>query len=533
MNILLFSLTLLTLFLSCKKNSQSSVKGHYENFSTNELGKYKGKLKAIPEYEPSEKVILDVYLLNMLPESDLIPQIISTGIKEILLTHDVGFSETLETGETFSNLRKKLNKADLKKIRLVRRSMEGYGSPWVRDFAPISAINDENKLTLIDMNYYPKDGFIADDSIDQSIAIIHDVSRVSLPIYMEGGNFMINSDGHCFMTKKIVTQNQKRYFNEDKILTEAQISSYFKNYVGCKYAHFFDVMPYEETKHIDIWAKFLTNKIVIVNKLSDEAKNIYKEIPELFEASEKIQKYLDDRADEISKLGFDVKRLPMPALVFGNGKPEHVQVRTYANSLILNKDVIVPQFTKVLEEAHVSSESLEQLAKYEKEVKRVYLNAGLNPRMINADKLHGSYGSFHCLTMQFGQSSNPTPIVAKVPEKLVSTSTSRKFNGNKENLRFEFIQKTNDNYSVVFTGLPIETVKIELYGSDLHSPLETIEVDTKLLTRNDNGTYSEYSPQKSFILKNTQNVYMVFFGEGDLRLFSKDINVNTGEDAYE
>ena len=149
--------------------------------------------------------------------------------------------------------------------------------------------------------------------------------------------------------------------------------------------------------HTDMFVKFINKETVLVNQM--ESLNNYKGI---ISEGELLQNYeygrqLDNIADELSKR-FKVVRLPMPASF-------RELFRTYTNSLIVNKNVIVPRFEydKTVDKLFID---IDILKKQEEIVEKIYTSLGFKVVFINSDNLIAHGGSFHCVTTSLPVNEN-------------------------------------------------------------------------------------------------------------------------------
>ena len=202
------------------------------------------------------------------------------------------------------------------------------------------------------------------------------------------------------MTDRVLKANDEIEREGDQIYSREQIAEFYRKFAGCKRTFIFDSMPYEGTKHIDLWAKFLNDETVIVNEIRDELLPLTNYQPEALEKTKKVKEYLDARAQEIEKLGFKVVRVPMPLPWFG---PDFNLFRSYTNSLILNGTVAIPQYKKpVMAEDGINGQYVDQgfLESYDNEIIKTHQAFNLKVKMIPSDQLIAKGGAIHCTTMQ-------------------------------------------------------------------------------------------------------------------------------------
>ena|GEM_PF-2084039 len=466
--------TVLTLsFLTAcgQQAHDSAIKGHPEYISdrytaqTSKDGILVSPI-AVPEYRDSQGVTISLTVLTSSGQDAMAKALLDSGIDKLyVMVPRVYRYKTADQSPDFLPL-KRLG-ADLSRIILVpvkdsaataAESAKGekYLTVWARDWAPQSAYTANGQLVLLDFNYYSNRD--ADDSAGRSLvelfnqsvpttAIITSpevVSRISVPVYNEGGNFMNNDDGACLMTTRVTDANsaaaiaeaaqdsRRKNIRNDEAMDKTEIIRQYKEKAGCKTVSIFQRMPYEGTGHIDMWAKFLDNKTVIVSELRDEIVNL-----SWYSAKDKakaleIQTYLEARASDIAQLGFEVLRIPMPAPIFGYSeyvdqkKNQIVQVpdifRSYTNSITLNGIAVTPRYeamdvegqvydvktnryigSKAITNAYPDSAFIEE---YENETSSAYEKIGYKMNFVTVDNLISIGGAIHCTTMQIAKNPN-------------------------------------------------------------------------------------------------------------------------------
>jgi agmatine/peptidylarginine deiminase len=367
--------------MACGQSSvPSAVDGHYENSSPAETEPFKGQQRVPAEYAPSQGVVVSYTLVSSYGREDLIKAMIDAGSSKIWMLIPRGSSLTLQSS-SFSRLRSLLG-PDIEKVQLVPQKDSGTLTVWARDWAPLGALGTQS-VRLLDLNYYPSRP--ADDATSRALADATGLPRVSVPVYNEGGNFMTNQQGYCLMTSRVTDANSDVFKNGDLVLDAQEISRYYKDFAGCRQVKIFPRMPTERTGHIDMWAKFLDDKTVIVNELREETLATARGASARAFA-ERIRDFLEARANEIEALGFRVVRIPMPL-------PSSGYFRSYTNSLALNGTAIVPQYLSRADDSSFREE-------YEREVTEAYEASGYQVSFIPSDNLISAGGAVHCVTMQ-------------------------------------------------------------------------------------------------------------------------------------
>lgn len=376
-------------------NHSSGLDGHFEGSAEAQFTRKADAQRATAEWEPSRGVVISQLLITRFGKIDMAKAIIDSGVAKLWIVAPKSSKENLASS-IFRDLRKALGPM-IDKVELIAQQQSGDTTVWARDWAPQGALAADGGLRLLDFNYFPERG--ADDYTAQSMERLLKFDRLSVPVYNEGGNFMTNRNGDCLMTTRVTDANEAKEIPADMELDAAEIQNYYKKAAGCKNVRILPRMPFEGTGHIDMWAKFLNDDTVIVSELRDEVFALYTSEKSRNKA-QKIKKFLDERAKDIEDLGFHVARIPMPGPIF-EGKEVY---RSYTNSLLVNKMVIVPRYRKPQEDdiATYSGKYFDQtlLNGYEKEVRALYEKYGYGFEWVNADDLIYNGGAVHCTTMQ-------------------------------------------------------------------------------------------------------------------------------------
>lgn len=388
----------LTFLSACGRgsNANSKLDGHYENATASSVSKFQGQQFVIPEYSDSRGVILSLPYVTGFNKASAIAEILKTSIKTLWIVVPQDFRGGAESS-VFAELRR-LAGSSFSKVVVVPQRQPGSLTIWARDWSPLTAKTPSGQSRLLDFNYYPNRQ--TDDFTAQSFVTALPFERVSIPVYNEGGNFMSNSDGVCLMTTRVTDANKQKSFENDMILNAEEIKSYYAEYAGCTSVHIFPRIPYEGTGHIDMWAKFLDNDTVIVSEIRDEILNLPNSTKTDRAKYKEIQTYLDARAEEITKLGYSVVRLPMPAPVFNGGAN---MFRSYTNSLLVNGTAFVPRYLAPAKEGlSVEGKYIDSvyLGQYEEEVLQAYKNLGWSSKWVNSDDTIAIGGAIHCTSMQ-------------------------------------------------------------------------------------------------------------------------------------
>ena len=365
---------------ACGGQSNSKLDGHYEESNASSMETFRGEQTVPAEYAPTLGVIVSQPLLQSFGREDIVKAIVDAGAKNVWIVVPRNSGESLQSS-SFARLRQALG-TNVNKVQLLSQKDGGGLTVWARDWSPLGALAKNGELRLLDLNYYPDRP--ADDATGRAFAGFQNVSRVSVPVYNEGGNFMTNSRGDCLMTTRVTDANASASLPGDLVLDAEDVRGYYQGFAGCRQLTIFPRMPTEKTGHIDMWGKFLNDDTVIVNQISDETLDTAGGSERAF--GQKIQAFLEARATDVEALGFNVVRIPMPL-------PRLGFFRSYTNSLLVNGTAIIPEYS-------ASSSDASLVAGYQAEVQKTYSSLGYKTRFIPSDELIRNGGAVHCVTMQ-------------------------------------------------------------------------------------------------------------------------------------
>ena len=249
-----------------------------------------------------------------------------------------------------------------------------FNSIWIRDYGPWSVYAEgSDSLYIIDWVYNrPRP---SDDNIPFLFA-----NNYNIPIYQTtvepyrlvhtGGNFMADGLGTGFSSKLILNENSGK--------TEAQIDNIMNLFMGIDRYIKMDNLPYDQIHHIDMHMKLLDEETLLVGQYPPGVADG----PQI-EAN--LQYVLNNFLTPYGK-PYRVVRIPMPP---HNGQyPPSGNYRTYTNSFIVNKTVIVPTYEE----------------QYDTTALRIYREAmpGYNVVGINCNAIIPSLGAIHCIVKEVG-----------------------------------------------------------------------------------------------------------------------------------
>lgn len=236
---------------------------------------------------------------------------------------------------------------------------------WMRDYGPFGISNSLKKAGIVDTVYrhyqYRRD----DDALPFRLGEAKGINVYGSEIIMDGGNFMVDSAGNLFMTKRTYIWNQ----DKSPEVVDELLRDYFKvkNIHSFKYAGY-PGYPEDGTGHIDMFMKLLADDTVLISTAETE--------PFKSNAEKAIAFFANRTAP--------------------NGKPYKITTvkgwerygtwYTYTNSLIVNNTVLIPSY------AGYEAENAAAKKAYESGM------PGVKVVEINSDSSIHSGGSIHCVT---------------------------------------------------------------------------------------------------------------------------------------
>jgi agmatine deiminase len=251
-----------------------------------------------------------------------------------------------------------------------------FNSVWIRDYGPWSVYsNSADSMMFIDWIYNrPRPN---DDQIP-----VHIANFMNVPLYQTttspydfiatGGNFMTDGHGTGFSSKLILNENPGK--------TEAQIDTIMKKFMGLNRYIKMNNLPYDQIHHIDMHMKLLDEETLLVGQYPPGVADG----PQI-EAN--LQYVLNNFLTCYGR-PYKVVRILQPPDQNGNYPGSGGSYRTYTNSVIINKTVIIPTYE----------------VKYDTIAFRIYREAMPGYRIVgvNSNSIITALGAIHCITKELG-----------------------------------------------------------------------------------------------------------------------------------
>jgi hypothetical protein len=279
-------------------------------------------------------------------------------------------------------VRERLQQADLPLDR-VHLIDAPYNDTWMRDTAPITVWNEQNQPIFVDFEFNgwgEKHPFVQDNLMTRhllqapafkNLYQLQQAQTQQPGFILEGGSIEVNGAG-LLLTSKQCLLNSNRGAR-----TQAQITEQLKRALGVEevlWVSHGHVEGDDTDSHIDTLARFSAEKQVCYQSCDEVDYPSYAELKAL---EKELHELMDPR-------GIELIPLPWPDACYSPEGPR--MAATYVNFLIMNQQVIVPQY-----DVPQDAQAIAQLQRCFPDRKVV----GINCR-----PLIRQGGSLHCITMQ-------------------------------------------------------------------------------------------------------------------------------------
>ena len=243
-------------------------------------------------------------------------------------------------------------------------------SIWIRDYAPFILRYDQENAFMVDARYHTRtmrENRKQDDFMCFELARLLDLPVRSIPLILEGGNFISNGDGLLITSAKTISVNQQEEY------TNKQLISMFSDFLGVNGVCAVNHLKNEPNGHIDMFMTMLGKNLAVVGEIDPAVDSENSAI--LNEAARVISSYTTSDGP------ITVKRIPMPPQS-GN------DWRSYTNIIMANGVLLMPSFSNV-------DPAIENRAE---QVYQSTLPHDWVVKRINCDKLVALRGQLHCMS---------------------------------------------------------------------------------------------------------------------------------------
>lgn len=265
---------------------------------------------------------------------------------------------------------------DLDNLNNVSFIEEGYNSIWIRDYGanPVYQ-NDVDSLILIDWIYNrPRP---LDDQVPNAVG-----EHLDIPVYATtdnpyelvhtGGNYMADGLGTSFSSELILDENPG--------LSEAEIDDIMYQFMGVERYIKMETLPYDVIHHIDMHMRLLDEETLMIGEYPPGTADG----PQI----EANLQYVLSNFNSAYDMPYRVVRIPMPP---DNGQYPNVgwaDYRTYTNSVIVNKTILMPAYEPSFDQTAIDI--------YEENM------PGYKVVPIDCNQIIESLGALHCITKEVG-----------------------------------------------------------------------------------------------------------------------------------
>lgn len=285
---------------------------------------------------------------------------------------------------------------------------EPTNSIWIRDYGQWNVYtNDVDSLLWVDWIYNrPRP---ADDVIPVALANLLDI-----PLYQTltqpndmvntGGNFMVDGFGTGFASELVLEENDATNDFGFSNHSEADIDQIMADFMGIERYIKMPTLPYDGIHHIDMHMKLLDEETLLIGAYP----NGVADGPQI----ESNLNYVLNNFNSVYGTAYNIIRIPMPPQ---NGMYPDTwgDYRTYTNSVIVNKTVLVPTYEE----------------QWDTTALRIYRQAmpGYNVVGIDCNEIITASGAIHCITKAVS-TNNPLLISHQPLADRVFTTTNYEVN---------------------------------------------------------------------------------------------------------
>ena len=256
-------------------------------------------------------------------------------------------------------------------------------SVWIRDYGanPVY-LNGVDSLALVDWIYNrprPLDDIIPDAVGNYFGLPVYSTTVAPYDLTHPGGNNFSDGMGTNFSSKLILDENGPLNQWGTSNHTEEGVDSIMERFYGIDRYVKFPNLPYDGIHHIDMHMKLLNETTLLVGEYPEG-------VPDRTQIETNIQYLLDNFTTPFGT-PYKVVRIPMPPRN-GNYPSTGAPLRTYVNSFIVNKTVLLPTYE----------------LQYDTTALRIWREAmpGYDIVGINCNSIIPAGGAIHCIVKEVG-----------------------------------------------------------------------------------------------------------------------------------
>jgi agmatine deiminase len=198
-------------------------------------------------------------------------------------------------------------------------------SIWMIDFGPFPLVDEAGTIAFTDLRYYQNR--VYDDALPVRFAQQFGITDYRGQMDFEGGNFVTDGEGRCYVTQGAFWENAGQ--------SEDAVKKTMKDYLGCDSLVVLKPLDGEGTTHIDMFFKLVAVDKAVLGRYSEtQDKTNYA----ILNDDKDILKAVDLGGGKT----LDIRRIPMPD---NTGSGETVW-RTHTNSTFVKPVNLWPVYTQ-------------------------------------------------------------------------------------------------------------------------------------------------------------------------------------------
>lgn len=256
-------------------------------------------------------------------------------------------------------------------------------SIWIRDYGPNCVYaNDTEQLYFVDWVYNrprPLDDVLPDQAATLFNAPIYSTTLNPDRMVNTGGNFMSDGMGTAFASKLILDENKPGNAYNAGPHAEDDIDAIMNAYMGIDRFIKMETLPYDGIHHIDMHMKLLDEETLLAGQYPAGVSDG----PQI----EANLEYVLSNFQSSFGTPYKVVRVVQPP-DFNGSYPPGGDYRTYTNSVMVNKTILVPTYEE----------------QYDSIALRTYREnfPGYKVVGINCNDMIWASGALHCITKEIG-----------------------------------------------------------------------------------------------------------------------------------
>lgn len=353
--------------------------------------RYRGKLKLIPEYVPTEYVVVSHKLqdhgvlseyLNFILDAEATPIVLGMSSQD-LQSINSRYASSLAFPDVISAL-------------------------WVRDYLARTALDDHQQPVFVALRYFT---FSMEFSTPRADTIQPGLFQLAAkpqfqtfgmahtPIRSEWGN-LISTNRHIFAVMR--SGQEVSYFIEPGA-TESEVIQELRDATGLEPILLEGFDLWDLTGHADMFMLPLSDKTIVVSDVDPRTFDLFRERDVADrEALIEVDARLDRNAALISQY-YEVIRVPL-LLDRRRTKYGPFSILTFTNSLIVNsettKNILIPYH--FFDQIYMADERIwEPIAASARDaIRNAVAKEGYKSRFVEVGSLADEFGTVHCTTMQ-------------------------------------------------------------------------------------------------------------------------------------